>query len=177
METYHWIIIAVVAAIGFGIIKNLLNPPKKIEWADVPEGPRSLFEASIPGFEVSGGLHIPGARKYKLQGEYRGQEMRGEIEYDSFGNVEEIECEVVGRGMSNSGQECQLTDLPAEVITHMGELMGDDHKDFAPSRMHQGSFGEETAFEVRGTTTQWRWEFEFTASGKLIEMEKTLMAG
>ena len=31
---------------------------------------------------------------------------------------------------------------------------------------------DEPAFEIKGRTPKWRWEFEFTAAGRLLELEK-----
>ena len=177
MELKHYILIAIGLLIAFRIIKAIMYPPKPITWAEVPEPLRTAFEASVPGFEVKQVKYFKEARKYKMLGNYRGDPVTGEVEHNSAGEAVEIECESTGPGVRTLNAPCELGDLPAEVITHMGELLGDEREHFEATRVHKGAEGDDQGFKIKGRTPTWRWEFELSASGRLIELEKERVTG
>ncbi|NNC89139.1 MAG: hypothetical protein HKN82_11830 [Akkermansiaceae bacterium] len=177
MEPLHWILLLFGVLVAIAVIRNIRNPPRQIEWSDVPGELRNALRDSLAGFEVQTVTHVPVAMKYKLRGTYRGREGRAELECGPKGALQEIEYEDAAIGAVTRTTECQLTDLSPEAIAHVGELMGPERSSFQPSRVTAGTCADQPAFEVRGSSENWRWEIEITAGGRLIEMEKDVARG
>ena len=147
----------------------------KIPWAEVPERLRVIFEASLPGMEVSEVTCWTLRRevKYKLRGNYRGRPARAEIECDGDGVLEEIEFDALEKTGSPCLALCEWEALPAPVQEHVGVLIGSQEEgEFEPSMILRGGSDDSACFKIKGRTSSWRWEFEMLGDGTLLELEK-----
>ena len=174
MEVRHWILFAVIGYFLFRLIKTKLTKPKTIAWTDVPEPLRTTFETSLYGFEVEQVMKSKTELEDKIliRGKYRGEPLEAEIECDSEGNLIEIEGKAPGMMALSERAECDLADLPPDVVTHVGGLLGEEGGQFKPRWTQSATLGDKSAYRINGKTNSWRWEIEMTESGKLIEFEK-----
>ncbi len=173
LEPSHWIILGAVALMLLSIVRRVLNPPKPLQWLEVPAPVRQAVESSLPGFSPLSQQVFEGGRKYKIDGSYRGHTGRVEVEMGAQGEVKEIEYdENPGSKLTTGLEDCELTDFPPVVLDHIQQLMGSESDQYQPYRVRRGKLRGETVFKTKGHTPDWKWEFEVMESGRLAELEK-----
>lgn len=75
------------------VLRRFLNPPKQLQWNDVPEAIRQAVESSFPGFAAQSPRCAKNCRKYVFVGTYNGNPGRVEVDCDSEGRLLELEKE------------------------------------------------------------------------------------
>ena len=173
LEPSHWLLIVFGLLILVSIIRRVLNPPKVVSWAEVPEAIREAAGSALPGFAAESTRHDPHMGKYVMSGSYRGNQGRLEVECNRRGEISEIEFESLGnRSGIFSGESCGISEVPPIVLEHVHGLLGTEASQLQTHRISTGKINGEPVFKVKGRTPNWKWEFEILADGRLIEMEK-----
>lgn len=171
MEPVLWFVGFMVLMIVVAIIKNALNPPRDLDWQEVPSKIREVVTSVFSEFEVDSSRYIPVARKYKIRGQYRGRSVEIEVEGSSDGSIRELELEDLERGQMMRSKPYQFEELPAAVADHLSSLIGPDLASLHCQRLSKGTFNGEPAFSLNGRTQNATWEVEITETGRLIEVE------
>lgn len=175
MQFEHWLGIGIAALVVFGVITNFLKRPKPIGWAEVPLEIRTAFESTLRGFIIKEVLHHAAEREYMIKGSYRGRDGKAEIDMDRSGGISDIEYDDLAAGSVRKIGLCEISSVPAEVIAHMDELLGDEKSSFQLKRVFNASCNGEAAYDIKGYTANWEWEFEFLESGVLLDLEKEVI--
>jgi hypothetical protein len=173
LEAKHWILIAMGVYILIKIISRVLNPPKPLQWSEVPLDIREAIEANLSGFVVESQRERDGRGEWLFQGAYKGHSGRVEIECDRDGRISEFEF---GEGqavrMTTNNTPCEFSEVPRVAMDHLRELMGSETERFQPSRVRRATMKGEVIFDIEGRTPTWEWEIKMTESGRLVELEK-----
>ena len=169
-----WFLLFVVVIVVSSIVRNLLNPPREMPWPEVPQPIRQAIESGFPEFVVKAVRHVPVKHEYEILGSYQNRRAQIEVECHPKGGIREIEFEdLEGETHILRQRRCNHDELSSTAREQLKLVLGDEAGSFQPHRTQRGDYGNESAFEIDGRSSQWKWEIEVTESGRLLEVEKS----
>ena len=170
MEPQHIVLIILGAVVALNLIKRWLNPPKPVTMEELPTNVRAEFE-QFGDFEIEKIIFEKSELEYKFYGSCSGEPARVEVELNRSREIREVEFNVRSK-LKKPGQFISDKTVPQSVAEIMFPYLGDEAQSFELTRINSCEIRNEPAFDVKGRTANWKWEFEICESGKLYEMEK-----
>ncbi len=155
---------------GQGFLRRARNPFAEVGYAGLPDVMRAETERVLPGFQHRLARITKQRDSARIQGEYQGEPVTVEAEFDPAGTM--VEFEVEGRRGARRLGIAAPEELPEAAAREIERVLGDARAEFQRSTMTHGDAAGEPHFEVRGQAGNWKWEIAVSASGRLLEMEK-----
>lgn len=157
-------------AIGQALVRRLLNPFEETPFGALPAELRAEVARVLPGFEPKAAQITRKGDEARAEGDYEGQRMRIEADFDAAGRLVDFEAEAPGARRLES--KIAPETLPAIVREEMARVFGQESLAFEAARYASGRADGAMHFEVRGLADGWKWEIAVSESGRLLEVER-----
>lgn len=156
------------------IFQNIKNPPRDIEYEEVPEAVKNVVERLFPDFPRDQVRFAPVRKSYSLKGVYQGDKAEIDLELDKKGRLLEFEFEVEKYGSDSfSGNINNIEEIP-ELVMHLVFSMMDD-RDVAPQFIsgRNAKFGNagDKGYRLEFEQANRSYEFKISSEGRLVELE------
>ncbi len=161
---------AFALAILQAVLRRKLNPYGEAAWEALPEELRAEIERVLPGFRPGEAQITRKGDEARITGDYQGETMRVEANFDRAGALVEFEVDAPRR--SRMTGLASPDDLPSAARQEIDRVLGELAASFSPGLVKRGRSGAEALFEVNGVAGRWKWEIGVSESGRLVEVEK-----
>jgi hypothetical protein len=170
-STFVLIFLAVfVLAIGQAILRRLANPYAETPFGMLPAELQAEVARVLPGFVPGVARITRKGDEVRAEGQYLGEKMRIEADFDAMGRLVEFEAEAPGmrRVEAKIGEES----VSAAAREEIERVIGAAGSSLERARYASGRANDEAHFEVRGIADGWKWEVAVSESGRLLEVER-----
>jgi len=157
------------------IIQNLRNPPRNIDYSELPEIAQLEIQSCFPEFEVESVRFSPAVREYLLKGLYKGNQVKIEAEMTSAGLLDELELNDMERRIMKRGAEIQSAEeIPESILKMAFTTLSANEETPQFVKAYHVTFSEEPGYKLKLKQANYYYEFEVSAEGRLFEFEKEL---
>ena len=155
------------------IIQNLRNPPREINFDELPEDVASEIKTLFPEFQPLSVKFIPVSKKYHIKGEYQTHQVRIEAEMTKAGLLDELELkDIENRSTSRGAPINSINEIPEPILKTAFSMLAQNPETPQFIKAYHAKFSNEAGYKLELKQSNHHYEFEITESGRLIEFEK-----
>ena len=170
---FYGIVFLIAAMAVAGFVQNLLYPPVEISQSELPANVQRELDKFFPAFQPGKILYQENRRRYTMTGKNANRECKLKIELEPDGEMDEVEFkDRSGPTALENISRISVTAVPQHVAEIMNAYLIDDATPIENSRACSAMINRENAFKIDLRTSAYKYEFEITESGRIVEFEK-----
>ena len=168
------IILSVVAILFlFAVIHNVCNPPRVIQFNELPDDVIADLKMHFPEFQSAEVRFLPAVRKYKMKGSYKDQQVAIEVEMTKSGLIDELEFnDTDNKSSIRKAIIKDIDEIPELILKLAFSQLTQSSETPQFVRACHVQFSHEAGYKLELAQLGYHYEFEITESGRMIEFEK-----
>ena len=170
---FYGFVFLIIAMVIAGFVQTMLYPPVEVSPSELPASVQRELDKFFPAFQPGKILYLENRRRYTFTGLNDGRDCKITVELDPDGTIDEVDFnDRSGPTTLENITRISVTSVPQHVAQIMNAFLVDDATPIENSRARAAMINRENAFKIDLLTAAYKYEFEITESGRLVEFEK-----
>lgn len=150
-----------------------MHPPVEVSSAELPSVVQCELARFFPGFEPHKILFSKQRQRYSLDGLIDSRNSKLVFELQADGELDEVDFkDLSGPKSMENITRIATADVPQHIADIMSRLLADDSTPIQSNRACRMMINRENAYKIHLRTKIYKYEFEITDAGRLVEFEK-----
>ncbi len=174
MEFVFYVVLFLIGvSIIVTFVQNLVHPPLKIAATELPESVQQELSLHFPNFQPREIFFLSSRHRYTMNGTIDRRPARMEFDVNPDHELAEVDFEETAVPTAFQGKtKIAPAAIPSQLAEVMAPFLDAEVDEHATCRAYAGRIGSENAFKIKIRSEHWKYDFEITQSGRLVEYEK-----